>query len=126
MYALIEENIYELYPSEFERFFKRYYKVSDQYFSSEMKQKFLTLMENRLRSFSPEGIIWMYELFQEENRLDEYWTVNVFIPLFKNSQYYYHPHQLRKIFRFMMVLGHEVITILSRKMTGFTMRSTRD
>ena len=68
----------------------------------------------------------MYELFQEENRLEDYWIVNVFIPLFKNSQYYYNPNQLRKIFRFMMVLGHEVIINLSRKMTGSTTRSTRD
>lgn len=32
-YSIIEENLYELYPSEFEKFFLRYYKVSDEYFS---------------------------------------------------------------------------------------------
>lgn len=52
--------IYDLYPSEFERFFLKYYKISDQYFSPEMKDKFLTLLEGRLRSFSPSGIIKVY------------------------------------------------------------------
>ncbi len=33
MYAKIEENLYELTPSEFEKFFLKYYKVSDQHFS---------------------------------------------------------------------------------------------
>jgi hypothetical protein len=65
MYSLIEENVYDLYPSEFERFFLRYYKVSDQYFSPEMKQKFLTLVEGRLRSFRPENIIKVFDIYLE-------------------------------------------------------------
>ena len=106
MYAQIEENIYDLGSFEFEKFFLRYYKVSDQYFSPEMKEKFLTLMQNKLRSFSPEGIIRVYEIYEEENKLDDYWKFNVFIPLFKSQQYNYKPKDLHKIFRFMLVLGH--------------------
>lgn len=48
-------------------------------------------MENRLRSFQPSNIIRVYEIYQEENRLDEYWKFNVFIPLFKSIQYTYKP-----------------------------------
>lgn len=118
MYAHIEENIYDIGSFEFEKFFLRYYKVSDQYFSTDMKQKFLTLMENKLRSFSPEGIIRVYEIYEEEEKLDDYWKFNVFVPLFKNQQYNYKPKDLHKIFRFMLVLGHEVPHVLSRKMIG--------
>lgn len=49
MYGKIEEEIYEIYPSDFEFLFLTYYKKSSEVFSSEMKQKFLKLMEGRLR-----------------------------------------------------------------------------
>lgn len=60
VYGLIEENLYDLYPNELEKFFSKYYLVADQYFSSEMKEKFLTIVEGRLRRFSPEGIVQAY------------------------------------------------------------------
>ena len=72
-----------------------------------MKGKFLALLENRLRSFSPEGIVKVYEIYQAEDKIDDYWKSNVFIPLFKSQQYTYSPKDLHKIFRFMLVLGHE-------------------
>lgn len=125
MYAVIEDNLYDLYPSEFERFFLRYYKVSDQVFSPEMKDKFLTLLEGRLRSFRPENIIKIYEIYQEEDRLDEYWKSNVFIPLFKSEQYRYSPKDLHKIFRFMLIQGHEVLFVRVRRTTGSSTPSTR-
>jgi hypothetical protein len=91
-----------------------------------MKGKFLTLMENRLRSFSPQGIIKVFEIYEEEGKLDDYWIHNVFIPLFKSEQYTYKPKDLHRIFRFMLVLGHEVKATLYRKTTGSTLPSTRD
>ena len=69
----------------------RYYKVSDQYFSPDMKQKFLTLMENRLRSFNGPNIVDIFQIFDDEERLDDYWMFNVFVPLFKNNKYQYRP-----------------------------------
>ena len=59
-----------------------------------MKGKFLTLMENRLRSFSPQGIIKVFEIYEEEGKLDDYWIHNVFIPLFKSEQHTYQPKDL--------------------------------
>jgi hypothetical protein len=49
-----------------------------------MKDKFLTLMEGRLRSFQPSAILKVFEIYQQENKLDDYWKYNVFIPLFKS------------------------------------------
>lgn len=91
-----------------------------------MKGKFLTLMENRLRSFSPQGIIKVFEIYEDEGKLDDYWTHNVFIPLFKSEQYAYKPKDLHRIFRFMLVLGHEVKSVSFRKTTDSTLPSTRD
>lgn len=71
-----------------------------------MKAKLLTLVEGRLRSFSPEGIVKAYEIFQEDNKLNDYLTFNAFIPLFKNEDYTYTPKDLHQIFRFMLILGH--------------------
>lgn len=124
MYAQIEEMLYDMYPSEFEKFFLKYYKVSDQYFSPQMKEKFLALMEGRLRSFQPSAIIKIYEIYEEENRLNDYWKYNVFIPLFKSDQYSYRPLELYKIFRFMLILNHEVLVSPLRKTTDSTTPST--
>ena len=65
-------------------------------------------MENRLRSFQPSSILRVYEIYQEEGKLDDYWKFNVFVPLFKSSQYIYKPKELYKIFRFMLIINHEV------------------
>ena len=126
IYADIEENIYDLPTQEFEKFFMKYYKVSDQYFSPEMKQKWLTLMENRLRSFTGPNIVDIFEIFDDEDRLDHYWMFNVFVPLFKNNQYHYRPRELQRIFRFMMIHNHEVLHGKHRTTTGSTLSSTSD
>lgn len=91
-----------------------------------MKDKFLTLMEGRLRSFQPSAILKVYQIYQEENRLDDYWKYNVFIPLFKSEQYTYRPKELYRIFRNMLIINHEVHPSLYRKTTDFTPLSTRD
>ena len=77
-------------------------------FSSEARTKFNKLMESRIRRFTPSSILKMFERFMNEKRLDNYWLENVFISLFKNHQYPYDALQIGKIFRFMMILDHEV------------------
>lgn len=91
-----------------------------------MKQKFLTLMEGRLRSFQPSNILKVYQIYQEEGRLDDYWKYNVFIPLFKSQQYTYQPKELYKIFRFMLIINHEVILVSRRRMIDSTLLFTKD
>jgi hypothetical protein len=125
VYNLIEENLFQLYPSDVERFFLRYFKVSEQYFSSEMKDKFIAVLDNSLRRFSAEGIVNVYEILQEENRLNDYLKFNAFVPLFKNEQYTYSPKDLHRIFRFMLIIGHEVHSCLSRKTNASTPLSTK-
>lgn len=66
-------------------------------------------MEGRLREFSPEGIIRVFEQFIRDKKVDNYWLENVFISLFKDKQYIYSAPQLTRIFRSMMLLDHEVM-----------------
>ena len=73
MYAKIEQEIYEIYPSDFEFIFLTYYKKANEVFSDEMKQKLLKLMEGRLREFKNSSILTIFEIFNEESRLDTYW-----------------------------------------------------
>lgn len=75
-------------------------------------------MEGRIREFTPEGIIKVFHFFLEEDKLDTYWFENVFISLFKNNQYTYNAKQIGQIFRFMLILNHEVIIPLQRKTKG--------
>lgn len=108
VYARIEENIYDLYPRQFEYIYMTYYDTAAEHFSPEAQQKFSKLMEGRLREFSPEGIIFVLEQFIRDKKVDNYWLENVFISLFKDKQYIYNAPQLTRIFRAMMLLDHEV------------------
>lgn len=83
-------------------------------------------MENRLRSFLPHNIIKIYEIYEEEGKLNDYWKYNVFIPLFKAEQYVFKPNDLYKIFRFMLILNHEVQSNIFRKMIDFITHFTKD
>jgi hypothetical protein len=74
-----------------------------------MKEKFLKLMEGRLREFKNSTILKIFQIYLEENRINEYWLENVFIPLFKNPIRKYKIEQVGQMFRFMMILGHEVL-----------------
>jgi hypothetical protein len=49
-----------------------------------MKEKFLKLMEGRLREFRNSTVLTIFQIYLEENRLDNYWLENVFISLFKH------------------------------------------
>ena len=115
MYAKIEQEIYEIYPSDFEFIFLTYYKKANEVFSDEMKQKLLKLMEGRLREFKNSSILSIFQIFNEESRLDTYWLENVFIPLFKHPTRRYTIEQVGQIFRFMMIVGHEVNFIIIQK-----------
>jgi hypothetical protein len=58
--------------------------------------------------------------------LNDYWKYNVFIPLFKSEQYTYKPTELYKIFRFMLIINHEVAHSLFRKTIDSMSHSTAD
>jgi hypothetical protein len=66
----------------------------------------------------------VFEIYQEEGRLSDYWKYNVFVPLFKSEQYTYKPKELYKIFRFMLIINHEVPPRALRKTSGCTLRCT--
>ena len=78
-----------------------------------MKQKFLKLMEGRLREFKNSSVLTIFQIYHEEDRLDTYWLENVFIPLFKHPTRKYTIEQVGQIFRFMMIIGHEVNPLLN-------------
>lgn len=60
MYSKIEQEIYEIYPSDFEYIFLTYYKRANEVFSDEMKQKLLKLMEGRLREFRSSSVLSIF------------------------------------------------------------------
>lgn len=93
-----------------------YYDVAEKYFSPEAKGKFFKLMEGRLREFSTNGILTVFDKFIRDNKIDNYWLENVFVSLFKHHQYLYDSKQIGKIFRSLMILGHEVNILLFRIM----------
>lgn len=61
-------------------------------------------MENRLREFSAASILYVFDLFIKEKRLNTYWIENVFASLFKNRLYGWNADQYAKIFRYMMLI----------------------
>ena len=125
MYAKLEEELYDLHSQHFELLFVRYYGRFDEVFSQGAAAKFEKLMEGRIRKFSPSSIVSTFEHFMNEGRLDDtYWLENVFISLFKEERYYFTPQHVAQIFRFMMILGHEVSETLFRKTIGCTPAST--
>lgn len=65
-------------------------------------------MEGRLREFKNSSVLTIFQIFHEEERLDTYWLENVFIPLFKHETRKFTIEQVGQIFRFMMIIGHEV------------------
>ena len=104
--------MYELYPTDFELIFMKYYKTSEVQFSSDMKDKMLKMMEGRLREFKNSSILAIFQIYMDENRLDNYWLENVFVPLFKTTHRKYSPEEIGQIFRYMMIIGHEVHFLL--------------
>jgi hypothetical protein len=57
--------MYDLYPTDFEYLFLTYYKRANEVFSSEMKEKFLKLMEGRLREFKNSTVLTIFQIYLE-------------------------------------------------------------
>ena len=82
-------------------------------------------MENRLREFSPSGIMKLFKRYYDEKRLDTYWFESVFLTLFREGQYQYDARDLGAIFRYMMIYNIEVIYVLCSMTRDSTIASTK-